>query len=409
MTKYGTSPWTDLWAPSRVPEHAPHRGSLTVDVVIVGAGLTGCLTAQALSAAGVKVAILDAARVGRGATGSAIGLIAEEPGVSFAASEKALGPRASRHVFRAWRRAALDLSALFRRLDVKCRLQSQSALTVARTAEQAAWLAGERKARRAAAFDVPLLAARAVAGELAVDATSATRDKSAATVDPYRACQGVAAVAARGGAHVFERSAVRRITFGRKTVDVLTAAGAEVHAAHVVVTTGLPTPLFTSLARHFKYETTYLVLTDPVPAVVRKQMGRRSSTLRDLEEPPHVVRWLEDERLMIAGATAPSVPERLRAKALAQRTGQLMYELSTLYPVMAGLPPAYGWDAPHARTADGLPYVGPHRNFPRHLFAFGDSSGSMSGAYLASRILTRHILGDADPADAVFDFTRHGR
>ena len=34
---------------------------------------------------------------------------------------------------------------------------------------------------------------------------------------------------------------------------------------------------------------------------------------------------------------------------------------------------AFGWDARYARTADGLPVIGPHRNYPFHLFAFGDA------------------------------------
>ena len=88
-----------------------------------------------------------------------------------------------------------------------------------------------------------------------------------------------------------------------------------------------------------------------------------------------------------------------------QRTGQLMYELSTIYPDISGILPAYGWDAPYARTADGLPYIGPHRNFPHHLFAFGDSSHSVTGAYLASRMLLRHYLGELEPADEAFGFT----
>jgi glycine/D-amino acid oxidase-like deaminating enzyme len=104
-----------------------------------------------------------------------------------------------------------------------------------------------------------------------------------------------------------------------------------------------------------------------------------------------------------------AVPDRQRAKVVVQRTGQLMYELSTLYPAVSGVPPAYGWDAAYARTSDGLPYIGPHRNFPRHLFAFGDASPSVTGAYLASRILLRHVLGEADAADKFFEFTRHGR
>jgi glycine/D-amino acid oxidase-like deaminating enzyme len=105
----------------------------------------------------------------------------------------------------------------------------------------------------------------------------------------------------------------------------------------------------------------------------------------------------------------PSPPVRLRHKTLVQRTGQLMYELSTLYPDISGLQPEYGWDAEYGWSGDGLPYIGPHRNFPRHLFAFGDASHSVTGAYLASRILLRHYQDEVEPADTVFEFTRYGR
>ena len=130
--------------------------------------------------------------------------------------------------------------------------------------------------------------------------------------------------------------------------------------------------------------------------------------MRDLAEPPHLVRWVDDERLLVAGADTLSPPVRLRDRIVVQRTGQLMYELSTLYPDISGILPAYGWDAPYARTSDGLPYIGPHRNFPHHLFAFGDSSHSITGAYLASRMLLRHHLDELEPADRHFGFTRHG-
>jgi glycine/D-amino acid oxidase-like deaminating enzyme len=66
--------------------------------------------------------------------------------------------------------------------------------------------------------------------------------------------------------------------------------------------------------------------------------------------------------------------------------------------------PAYGWSAAYARTEDGLPFIGAHRNFPYHLFAFADSSHSVTGSYLASRILLREHLGEPDAADAAFAF-----
>jgi glycine/D-amino acid oxidase-like deaminating enzyme len=83
-----------------------------------------------------------------------------------------------------------------------------------------------------------------------------------------------------------------------------------------------------------------------------------------------------------------------------------MYELLTMNPAIAGLRPEYGWDAPFGETADGLMYIGPHRNYPRHLFALGSGGDSVTGAFLASRILARAALGAPEKADDVFGWTR---
>jgi glycine/D-amino acid oxidase-like deaminating enzyme len=125
-----------------------------------------------------------------------------------------------------------------------------------------------------------------------------------------------------------------------------------------------------------------------------------------LADPPHVIRWVGDERVLVSGANGDAPPVRLRGKSIIQRTGQLMYELSTLYPDISGIQPTFGWAADYARTATGLPCLGPHRNFPRHLFAFGDASQSATGAYLASRVLLRHHFEEMDPADELFGFNR---
>jgi glycine/D-amino acid oxidase-like deaminating enzyme len=82
-----------------------------------------------------------------------------------------------------------------------------------------------------------------------------------------------------------------------------------------------------------------------------------------------------------------------------------MYELLVMNPVIAGLRPEYGWDATYGETADGLMYIGPHRNYPRHLFALGGSLSS-TGAFLAARILSRAVQGSVEKADAVFGWTR---
>ena len=405
MTKYGTSPWLDQFPKSRVPAYPRHRGSTAIDVVIVGGGLTGCLAAYAFSAGGAKVVLLEADRIGRGATASAAGWIADEPGVPFADLVNAVGRKPAQAAWQAWRRAALDLAALLRRLDIKCGLEPHAAVTVAATPDQVARLKREQKSRRDAGIDAPMLAGRAIKTDFAFDAEAGLRSKDGATVDPYRACIGIAAAAAARGAVIFERSPVRRITFNRKTADVITGGGT-LRVNRVVVATGQPTPLFKALARHFWFKTTYLVRTRPIAAKIRHSLGRRDAIVRDAAEPPHMIRWIGDDRILITGADSDAVPAKLRERVIVQRTGQLMYELSTVYPEISGIEPEYGWSADYTRTGDGLPYIGAHRNYPHHLFAWGDASRSLTGAYLASRTMLRQHLGTGDPVDEAFSFNR---
>jgi len=409
MTKYGRSPWLDAFPTSRVPAYPRHRGDMQTEAVIVGGGLTGCTTAYAFAAAGLKVLLLEADQIGRGATAYSSGWIAEEPGVAFADLEKAVGLRGARYAWQVWRRAALDFISLLRRLDIKCHLEERGSAIVAATTEQAARLKRDQKARREAGLDVSMMNARAIKTDLGLDASAAIRRKHGATLDPYRACVGLAAAAADRGAVLSERSPVRQITFNRKIATVMTANG-RIRTRRVVVATGMPTPLFKALARHFWFHTTYAVETEPVPAKIRQQIGverdRSRAVIRDSAQPPHIIRWIEDDRILITGADSEAIAPRLRDKVIVQRTGQLMYELSTLYPEISGIRPDYGWAADYARTAEGLPYLGPHRNYPHHLFAFGDSSRSVTGAYLTSRILLRHHSGELDRGDEVFGFHR---
>jgi glycine/D-amino acid oxidase-like deaminating enzyme len=404
-TRYGRSPWVDRFPASRVPSYPKPHEPVKIDVAIVGGGLTGCATAYAFAAAGVKVALFEAGRIGQGGSSASLGWIADDPGVNFADASKRMGVRAARHVWRSWRRAALDFAALIKRLDLKCGFEPQSSLLFAVSPEQAAALARDQKARKDAGLDAVRVNASAVRQEAGLSVTAALRSRDGGTIDPYRATLGLAAAAADRGALVFERSPIARITFTRRYADVFTTAG-PVRVARIVVATGQPTSLFRSLRRHFWFKSRHFALTETLPAKLRQHLGSRRALLRDMATPAHVIRWVDDERLLVGGADTDAVPPRLRERTHVQRTGQLMYELSTIYPDVSGIMPAFGWDASYALTGDALPYIGPHRNFPFHLFAFGDSSHSVTGAYLASRIMLRHHLGENDAADEAFGFHR---
>jgi glycine/D-amino acid oxidase-like deaminating enzyme len=402
--RYGLSPWIDQTPGSRIREYPRLRGEQTADVVIVGGGLTGCATAYACALAGIKAIVIEADRVGRGSAGRSAGLLLPDPGPAFRDVEQAHGLRTARAAFESWRRASLEAAALLRRLNIKCGLDAVIPLTVAGRQDENP-LKREFDARSKAGVAGTWLTRRLLANLTAPEAAGAIRMRDAFSLDPYRACLGLAAAAASRRAVIVERSRVTKLKVARRHVEVM-AEGGQVRASTVIVATGTATLEFRQLRRHFKRRESYLVLTAPMPAALRKQLGARDTTFGDTRHPRHRVRWTADDRILVGGAAQDETPERQRPAVLVQRTGQLMYELLLMFPAISGLMPEYGWELISGETADGLMYIGPHRNYPRHLFALGAGGDSITGAFLAARILVRALQDASEKEDAAWGFTR---
>lgn len=403
-TRYGTSPWIHQVPAARVPAFPRFRGPRTADVVIVGAGLTGCAAAYACAAAGLDTILLERDRVGHGRSGRGAGLLAPYPGPTFRDIASAHGVRAARRVFEVWRRGALEGAALLRRLRVNCSLDPRETILIARGEEEKI-LRREYDARRDAGFDMAWLTRKQIQSRMRLDAAAGLKMREGFALDPYRACLGLATAAARRGAACFERSLVKKVRFTRKHADVVVDQGT-IRARKVIVATSSATIEFKSLQRHFTRRELYLVMTERMPAAMRRELGDRRVVLTDLHARPHHVRWSGDDRLIVAGADQNETAPRNRAAVLVQRTGQLMYELLTIYPAISGLQPDYGWEAAYGETADGLMYIGAHRNYPHHLFALGGGAASVTGAFVAARILSRAVQHEVDKADEVFSWTR---
>jgi glycine/D-amino acid oxidase-like deaminating enzyme len=403
-TRYSRSPWIDTIPVARRPAYPRLHGEHVADVAIIGGGLIGCATAYACAVAGLRSIVIEADRVGQGSSGRSAGLLTGEPGPSFKDLSAAHGLRAARNVFELWRRGAREGAALLRRLAIRCDLEPLEAWTIALGNAQP--LRREFDARTAAGLDARWPPSKQAQRTIGLEVTGGMRLTDGFVVDPYRACLGLAAAAVKRRAQIFERAPVTSVRQGRSGVEITVARTAIVRAATVVLATGVPTAQFKPLRRHFTDRHAYQVLTEVLPLPTRRELGPRSGSFCDTQSPRHRVRWTSDHRIFIAGADQDEPPERTRDAVVIQRTGQLMYELLTMFPAIAGLKPAYGWDRSYGETVDGLMYVGPHRNYPRHLFALGASGDSIAGAFVAANLLVRHLRDDARKEDAVLGWTR---
>jgi glycine/D-amino acid oxidase-like deaminating enzyme len=396
--------WFDRFPRSRRPAYGECRGDRETRVVIVGGGLTGCAVAEAFASARIPTIVLEAARIGAASAGGS-GLARESFDTSFQQAASAHGLRAARSMWHDFRRASLEFAAVLRRLRVRCDLRPEDLLQVAaKDADPVRRLRREYQARRNAGQELSWVAPSAVTRETRAETGGAIRTHGIG-LDPYRACLGLAAAAESRGTGIFERSEVRRIRTNRRTVEVATARG-KIRAEAVVVATDGPLADLRALRRHQRSRQRYAVVTEPLPAAVRRELGQRGAAVTDDREPAHLLRWLADDRVLFSGSDDDRAAPRVMDKVLVQRAGQLMYELSTIYPPISGAQPEWAWAHDYDDTVDGLPYIGLHRNFPRHLFALGGSRHGPGAAWLAARVLLRQFLGTPAKGDQLFGYSR---
>jgi glycine/D-amino acid oxidase-like deaminating enzyme len=382
------------------------RGTIRVDVAVVGGGITGAGIAHAFAEAGVRVVLLESNLVARGSTAASTALLMQETDEEFGGLERRYGRARAKRLWQLGQTGVRQLVATLRRLRIDCDLAERDGVYFTTTRGRVEALFEEYQRRCAAGFAATWLNPSALFADTGIVGKGAIRTRGNAQLDPYCACIGLLRAATRNGARIFERSAVERIETARGGV-VISTRGGIVQADRVIVATGYTTPGLAPSAGRFRMKHTYVLATRPLRAHERRELGLGDLLLWDTRRPYHYARWTEDRRLLLGGSDRPLLPPSRRQRAFASSRAQLREYYDALLPALKEIEIEYAWEGLFARTPDGLPYIGTHRRYPQHLFALGYGGNGMTFGFLAARLLLDAFLNRGNPDDlALFRFGR---
>ncbi|MGH9144253.1 MAG: NAD(P)/FAD-dependent oxidoreductase [Vicinamibacterales bacterium] len=368
-------------------------GALDVDIAIVGGGITGAALAWRFADDGARVALVEASRVGRGSTAASTALLMQEPDTDLAELSRRYGPGKARRIWRLSVQATRDFIETLTRLRIDCDLVRRDSIYYASDAAAVRRLRDEYRRRVAAGLDVQWLKGASLRRAVHFGAAAAIRTRGNAQVDPLAACVGLMRAAQQTGARVFERSPVQSIRATASDVRLHLRRGC-IRADRVVIATGYASPSFKPLHARFRMLNTYVVATRPLTPAERRRIGPGAVMLWDTGRPYHYARWTSDHRLMLGGRDRPAMPERQRQQAIEDGTRGVKNDFAELYPALADVEIDCRWEGLFATTPDGLPYIGPHHRYRRHLFALGYGGNGMTFGFLASRLLLDWYRGD---------------
>ena len=391
-----------LWmatAPLETPP--PLAGDLDVDVVVVGAGLTGITTAYLLAREGRSVVVLDDGPIGGGETSRTSGHLASAIDDRFHRLERLHGLAGARLAARSHAAAVDRIERIVREERIDCDFARVDGYLFVPPEDSPDVLTAELDAARRAGLEVEAVEKPPVRS---FDFGPALRFPHQARFHALRYLNALAAALRRRGGPVL-RAHVERIEPG-EPVRLRTRAGAVVSAAYAVVATNSPfndrVTVHTKQAAYRTYVVALPIAAGAMPDVL----------LWDTPDPYHYVRlcrsrpdWptrLAGHDWLIVGGEDHKTGQADDFRAPFER---LELWARARFRVEHGA--ALRWSGQVLEPVDGLAYLGhnPVRG-ERVLIATGDSGNGLTHATIAGLLLTDQVQGRRNAWQDLYDPAR---
>ncbi len=375
------------------------EGQQRADVCVIGGGVTGCSAALHLARRGYHVKLLEAGRIGWGASGRAGGHLMPGFGVGMDVVEQGLGYDGARQVWDMSREAIGLVDELVHEYDIPCDLQWGYVHTAIRPRHMRMYRDWVRKATEEYGYEgLELLDQEAIKAHVCSDYyIGGVYEPAAGRLHPLNYTLGLARAAQDHGAELHEDSAVTAIDRSDPAFVHTNAGG--VRADFVVLAcNAYLDELDPRLRAKIMPVSNYVIATEPLD---EERVARTLPTDMAVSDANFVLDYYHlsvDRRLLYGGQVSYSgrEPRNLR--------GRMEAKLARIFPALEGVRIEHMWGGWVGITLNRFPHFG--RAGGNLYFAHGYSGQGMAIAGMAGRLLSEAIAGQAQRFD-VFARMRH--
>ena len=375
-------------APGPYPEAA---GDLTCDVCIVGAGFTGLSAALHLAQRGYDVILLDAHRVGWGASGRNGGQVGTGQRLDQEELEKMVGLDRARALWD----LAQESVALTKALAAEHAADAAFAPGIIHACHRARYVPHARDYAEKMARDYGYDLIRPLDRDEMRDMVGSTAyhggdiDMGGGHLHPLRYAFGLARAADARGARIFERSKVTDVSEGSPAT--VTTEQAKITAGHVVFAcNGYLGDLNRRVATRVMPINNFIIATEPMTPDQQESLIKGNHAVADTKFVINYFRFSEDHRLLFGGAESYGY----RFPDIAKLVRKPMLEI---YPQLRDIKITHAWGGTLGITMNRMPHF--ERLAGNILSASGYSGHGVAMATLGGKLAAEAIAGQAERFD----------
>lgn len=369
-------------------------GDQQVDVCIVGAGYTGLSSALHLAERGYSVIVLEAEKVGFGASGRNGGQVGIGQRKDQYYLEKQFGKEVAKGLWDMGLEAVNTVKQLIHSHEIHCDLK-QGILHLAHREKYCSELEEEvDHLRDRYQFDqMEYVAASALPNFLDSQAYyGAQWDKASLHLHPLKYAQGLAKAATEAGVTICEQSKVLSYTQGGSIV-VRTAEGSVTASEMVLACNGYIEKLEPRINGYIMPINNFVLATEPLSDELAQSVSAQDTAMQDTRFVINYWKLSADNRLIFGGG------ENYRRGFPSDIKGFVRKYMLQVYPQLENSKIDYGWGGTLAITLNRMPHFGRIGDNIWHLQGY--SGHGVPTATLAGKLIAEAISGKLERFDLI--------
>jgi glycine/D-amino acid oxidase-like deaminating enzyme len=380
---------------SHLTELPPLQGSIDVDVAILGAGFTGINTALELQLRGYKVAVLEAQRVGWGASGRNGGELIRGIGHNLEQFRDLIGQNGIDAIGRMGFEAVDIVRERIRHFDIDCDLQWGYA-DLALKSRHLRELEAEKAELERLSYphELTLHEGAAVRELVASDRyIAALSDPGSGHLHPLKLLLGEAEVARQVGVSIYENTPVIEIRKGERPL-ARTPHG-DVHCDRLIVAGNayLGPRVEPWLGGKVLPAGSYIIATEPLSEAQQKELIPHNMAFADLRVALDYFHLSADGRLLFGGRCNYSGRDPHDIAKVMQR------DMEKVFPQLKCVRVEYYWGGMIGIGANRMPQLGTLPDCPSILYAQAYAGHGLNATHLAARLIAEKLNGQPDRFD----------
>jgi glycine/D-amino acid oxidase-like deaminating enzyme len=387
---------------SGLPENYPKlEQSVKTDVVIMGGGISGALTAYYLINAGINCIVVDARTIGLGSTCASTSLLQYELDKPLSALTNQVGLQSATRAYKLCSESIDTLQSISKKIKFTS-FEKQKSLFFAAYKKDKHLLKTEFLFRKKAGFQVEYLEEKEINQQYGFSSPAAILSAQGATTDAYMFTHALLKASIKKGLKVFDRTIITDIKYQKKKVELITEKEYSIHANKIVNACGYEINEFID-KKIVKLNSTYAIASEHIQSPV--PVWKDKTLLWNTADPYLYMRLTRDNRIIVGGRDEEFYNPVKRDKLIKSKSMLLKKDFTKLFPAI-DFNAEFSWTGTFGSTSDALPYIGTYSKTPNTFYALGFGGNGITFSVIAAEIICDMITGKKNKDALLFSFTR---